>query len=414
MSTRGDQIHKLLALLHKHADLVAEAFDGEVHGGDKQRGHAIDALVENSALKPYEEGTFRLNPRLREFLGDFLSSYHAYQALRGIRGTLGQAREQWQELRRAKDEGNYRNVETLSVALEDSIANMAFDIERNLAFLHSLIATQYGNVDGLDAKLRQNRYYHLQVKNFLGEIDGITAFVDSVKNESVRCGLLDIRVLVSRRLGSKMLTWTTQIKDAQAAISKRLLEAQLVAARLKQLSGVSLWMDRRKTTSGWDVEFADNKPLPVALVRPERIHVRPQPDVADTDPVVFDGLTAALMRLPPPKAPPEPAPEAPPQRLIDDANEPPAPPPPHELALMAFAQEVLGSAQALSLFAWKQTRPELAEIDDGAWLIYCRNQLGGGAFEVEVLSEDAPYTCFFNETFFDILVRRREKREVPA
>lgn len=74
MSERSDQVQKVLAVLARHADIVAEAFEGAVSGGDRQHQKGVDALFEIGAIKPYDEDTYRLNPRLREFLSDHLSS----------------------------------------------------------------------------------------------------------------------------------------------------------------------------------------------------------------------------------------------------------------------------------------------------------------------------------------------------
>lgn len=50
-------------------------------------------------------------------------------------------------------------------------------------------------------------------------------------------------------------------------------------ARLKNLSNFALWLDRNKTTTGWGFEGVDLQNAAEALWRPERIKVRPQPDV---------------------------------------------------------------------------------------------------------------------------------------
>src|SRR4051812_42549565 len=105
MSEQGEQVQKVLLALAKHADLVAEAFEGSVSGGDKQRNTSIEALSNLNVLKPYDEDSYRLNPRLREFIADYFSSYQAFQALRRVSGTMQQASEQWRELRRLKLEG---------------------------------------------------------------------------------------------------------------------------------------------------------------------------------------------------------------------------------------------------------------------------------------------------------------------
>ena len=44
MSERGEQVRKVLDALSKHAELIAEGFEGAVLGGDKQRDAGIEAL----------------------------------------------------------------------------------------------------------------------------------------------------------------------------------------------------------------------------------------------------------------------------------------------------------------------------------------------------------------------------------
>ena len=138
MSERRDQVEKLLGVLHRHSDLLSEAFEGEITGDTRQRAKAIEALFEAGALKPYDEDTYRLNPRLREFIADHFSSYHAYQSLRAVSGTMRQAYAQWRELRRLKDKGTRRNADTLLAALDESIAEISYSIEHNLAMLYEI------------------------------------------------------------------------------------------------------------------------------------------------------------------------------------------------------------------------------------------------------------------------------------
>ena len=48
--------------------------------------------------------------------------------------------------------------ETVESALEESVIDIAYSIEHNLSLLHSLISTQYGNVEDLASKFRQNKF----------------------------------------------------------------------------------------------------------------------------------------------------------------------------------------------------------------------------------------------------------------
>lgn len=405
MNERGDQVQKLLASLAKHADLIAEAFDGAVSGGDKQRNAGIEALFGLGVLKPYDEDSYRLNPRLREFFADYFSSYHAFQALRRVSGTMQQAQEQWRELRRLKSVGASKDVGRLYAALDESIVEMAYSIEHNLAMLHSLLSTQYGNVDDLSSKLRQNRYYAKQVRQFLSDVEGIDAFVEQIAEEALASGLSEVRHLVTRRLGARCLTWTSQIKDAQTVISKRLFEAKLMEARLKRLSRFALWLTRHKTADGWDLAVEEG--ASVAIFRPEHIELRPQPDVADTDPAAWDGLLAAVAKLPPKQAPATPRVEPGPQLLLeDDGNEVEESLDPAQKALRELVADASRSDAAISLLGWKRGRTELAEVSDEAWLMFSCLQLKGGGLRLTFVEQAALEPFPVNEAFYDVEVRR--------
>jgi hypothetical protein len=405
MNERGDQVQKLLATLAKHADLIAAAFEGSVSGGDKQRDAGIEALFALGALKPYDEDSYRLNPRLREFCADHFSSYHAFQALRRVSGTMQQAQEQWRELRRLKASGSAKDQDRLYAALDESIVEMVYSIEHNLSMLHSLLSTQYGNVDDLNSKLRQNRYYSRQVAQFLRDVEGIDAFVEQTADEATASGLAEVRHLVTRRLGSKGLSWTSQIKDAQAVISKRLFEAKLMETRLKRLSRFSLWLTRHRTADGWELPVESE--APVALFRPERIELRAQPDVADTDPVTRENLIVAVSKMPVKKVPSTASSDAGPLLLIEDnETEVAEPQDPVRRALRELVALASLSDEGVSLLSWKRMRPELAEVLDETWLMFSCMQLKGGGLRLS-FAESADLDPFaINESFYDIEVRR--------
>lgn len=403
MSERGDQVQRLLGALAKHSDLVAEAFEGSVSGGDKQRNAGIEALFGLNVLKPYDEDSYRLNPRLREFMADYFSSYQAFQALRRVSGTMQQAREQWRELRRLKLAGATKDVVRLHAALDESIVEMAYSIEHNLTLLHSLISTQYGNVDDLSSKLRQNRYYAQQVKLFLQDVESIDVFVDFVADEAIASGLPQVRQLVIRRLAARRLQWTSQIKDAQAVISKRLFEAKLMEVRLKRLSRFALWLTRNRTSDGWDL--AVDEKTDVALFRPEGLELRSQPDVTDMEPATREGMLAAAAKMPKKPTVSTAETDPGPQLLLDDDTELQEAVDPQKVALRDLAIQLESATGAISLLSWKHRRNELTDVTDEAWLMFACLQLKGSGFRVEFvqLFDLDPFPI--NERFHDIEVR---------
>jgi len=411
MSERGDQLQKLLGVLARHSDLVAQAFDGSVSVGDRQRNPGIEALFAIGALKPYDEDIYRLNPRLREYFTDYFSSYHAFQALRRVSGTMQQAQEQWHELRRLKrSHGTVREQDKMYAALDESIVDIAYSIERNLRMLHSLLSTQYGNVENLMSKMRQNRYYSRQVVQFLHDVEEISAFVDRAEEETTESGMHEVRHLVTRRLGARRLSWISQIKDAQAVISGRLFEAKLMEARLKRLSRFALWLTQNQTVGGWDLFI--EKDIPMSVVRPVGITLRPQPDVADTDATTSERLLLAVSKLPDPKGVVVAAPknEAPQILIEDDDAQIVEVEDPVQKCLRELARHVTQREEPVSLIGWKRAYPEIADFSDDAWLMFSSLQLKGVGLRLNfsVVADDEPFAV--NEGFYDIEVSKPKGR----
>ena len=407
MSEKGVQVQRLMAALDKHSDLVAEAFEGSVSSGDKPRNASIEALSGINALKPYDEDVYMLNPRLREFIADHLSSYQAFQALRQVSGSMRQAHEQWNELRRLKESGSIRDMGRLESALEESVIDIAYSIEHNLSLLHSLISTQYGNVDDLASKFRQNKYYGRQIDTFLRDVGSIDTIVEMIGDEAISSGLPHIRHLVVRRLGAKRLQWTAHIKDAQSLISKRLFDAKLMEARMKRLSRFALWLVRNRTTDGWEVNVTERSDR--ALFRPEPISLRPQPDVGDTDPEITNSLVAAMERMPRKIAVKVRHDDSGPQMIIVEPNDPLNVLAPEQTALRELLAEATVAIDPVSLVAWKSGKPEIADMPDQAWLMYACTQLLGSGLRLNFIGDPVPEVFAINEGFHDIEVYAPER-----
>lgn len=169
MSSRRDSIQRLFQTLDKHSEIVSDAFAGQVSGGDRARENAITALVNVGALKPYEEGTYYLSAPLYEYCSSALASFHALQVLTRIRGHIYQATEQWEELRMLRLTGSSNEVARMERALERSIIEIGEAVERNITLLNAMVSGQYGNVQDLQAKMRQNLFYLREIEASLDE-----------------------------------------------------------------------------------------------------------------------------------------------------------------------------------------------------------------------------------------------------
>lgn len=161
-------------------------------------------------------------------------------------------------------------------------------------------------------------------------------------------------------------------------------------------------MTRNKTADGW--ELAVEQDVSVAVFRAECLELRPQPNVADTDPAAWDGLLEAARKLPPPRAAPTPPKgQAGPQLVIeDDSNEVVEPVDPQRAALQELVERLSRGTDMVSLLAWKAGRRELADVSDEAWLMFACIQLKGSGFPVRFVETRSTEPFPINELFHDI------------
>ncbi|CAN7599490.1 hypothetical protein [Polaromonas sp. LjRoot131] len=404
MSERNGQIQRVLSTLASHGDLIAEGLVGTIHsgGGYRARDKAIEALVSIHALTPYEEGAYRLNPRLREFISDHLVSYNAFQTLTRLRDQIYQARTQWTNLRLMHSEGVVTDAEKLEWALDDTVTNISYEMDRNLTLLNSHISTEYGNVESLSAKIRQNVFYAKEVKSCLDEIRQLDSTVEMIDGEALSGGFQRVRALVNGRLRSRLHHWTTRLNDIQHEISKRLFKARKLEQKLRNLGKVALWLNQNQLTGGFDIDVDES--LPVALITPTVVVNTWNVDVRDTDPIVYDGLVAAVARLPAPRMPPveQAAPDA--QQVMSVVQEiVVAEREPVDDLIEHLLDVMLGEPdRGMSLLEWKRTHG-LADVGDEEWLLYASSQMATMGYKVDPQLMDRA-EGIYNDLFDDIVV----------
>lgn len=406
MATKSDQVQRLLETLARHADIIAEGFSGSIVADDKVRNRAIDELAALNAIRAYDEDSYRLNPRLREFIADHLLSFQAFERLTRISGAMRQARDQWSELKALKSDGAVADAQRLEWALDDTIFGIGEAVARNLAMLHSLVSSQYGNVDNLNSKIRQNRYYAKEVIELIKEVLTIGGLVDDIAPDATSRGMPHIRQLLRRQLGSRVGGWVNQIKDAQAVISKRLFDTRRLEERLRRLSTYSLWLNQNKGLNGWDVDIGEH--AAPEIFRPEPMPVRPQVDARDDDAGELSKVVEAARRMPPPKSPSAKEPSCEPQVVVADTmEETDVALEPYEEAIEELFDEVMRCERPISLLRWKEGRASLESISEEAWLLYAVAQLQANEFDVDFERSAVLEGFPINTVFHDVLASRQ-------
>ncbi|MBF8178393.1 hypothetical protein [Herminiimonas contaminans] len=406
MNEGSKQVAELFRTLARHCELLAEAFNGSVDGDDRKRANAIDALVTVKALKPYEDGVYELNPRLREFVADHLVTYQAYQRLTRVSATIKQARLQWREIRDLRVTGDYADVEKLERAFNDSVSDIAYAVERNLELLHSLVNTQYGNVNNFASKLRQNVFYSNEVASLLREMEQVEQVFTQVADEALHEGTLNVRQLVNRRLLVRLLDWTQRIKSAQEVITRRLFLSRQLEDRLRQLATTSLWLRQNKTASGFEIDVKDT--APAVLFKSEAIAVKRQIDVLDSDSLMQDALRDAVARIPPREVFSL-TEEVDLERItartdVDDQVVEELLP--HERAIEVLVEELMQPGAGISLVEWKTKGSDADELSMEEWLLFSSIQLQSEGFCIKYLEDEAESRMTLNRQFHDVVVSR--------
>lgn len=242
-------------------------------------------------------------------------------------------------------------------------------------------------------------------------------FVQRVQDTAVGEALAGVRRLVVRRLRTRMLPWSARLKDVQAEISRRLFEARLMEKRLRQLARYLSWLVANASQNGWDVEVpATADP---ALVRPEPLVLRPQPDFSEPIAYNMTRLIEAANRLPASREVRPARPEQDDNVVISDRVETfTVPLEPHEVALERLRVELEerangGQSEPVSLATWKQGAEAdvagLGETPLEHWLFYVATQLRTDEYRLSLVPSGVTESFPVNTLFCDIDVLRLRK-----
>lgn len=405
-----NQVRQILAVMNRHGDVISDAVDGTVDLRDAAYNTGIDALVGINALMPFEEGQYQLNPRIRSFLSEQLAQYSAFQALTRISDQIHGARTKWRELVHIKESGDLRDMAALEESLGYTVNEIVHFTVQNLLLLNIQISTDYGNVETLKAKLRQNAFYGNGVKNLAAELEQLEAFTIEIDRGALSKGLHSVRHMVNTRIRSRLGMWMSRLNDVQATITKRLFIAKKLDSELMYLSKAVLWLTRNPTRGGFEV-FVDEK-VDAALLRPVAIKVRPQVDVSDAGAPVQDIYVKAIQRLKPMPDPWERKETVIRQYVLSTAVKEIEAELTIEDALMEELVDALYESDEpyLSVSQWQPEKRAMHAIDTESWLLYAAGQLHMMGMHVEFNMTERQ-AGVFNDVFEDVLVSLPESED---
>lgn len=406
MSEPLNPIQQLLKALSDHSALVSEAIRGPVSTGGK-RNKGVDVLIRMRALLPVDEDTYYLNPLLREFIGDYVVSYGAFRQLAQLDMPIRQLRNDFDQLRESRHEGSVRDADRAMDRLDQAVVRIGFLMDQNLQMLGAKVTTNFGDVDSVAGKIRENRFYYEEVRRFSRQIVTLDIKVQEMEREAIGLQLPDVRRMFNVRILSRLADWTARIGDIQRVVSKNLFSLRQIEQRQRNLANVALWLSKNRMSEGFELDVLPE--VAAGLLTPAGLVTTWNVDVADNDPVVTEGILAAAKRLPPVTTAPKPEPiESPEVITTGQAVVEPVVEPIDELidAYVDFIRSHAPSSyeDPASLLQWRERHGEAYGLDDSVtdeeWLLYACTQIASAGLQVKVLARarvPGDYNDFFTD-----------------
>ena len=396
-----DQVQKILDILHRHSDVISQSLVGSVSDAEEGMQKGIAALLGVNALMPVETGVYQLNPRLRGFLADRLAQYSAMQTLTRISEQIHGGRAKWRELVEMRQSGDVRDIAQIEESLSYTLNEIVYFMGQNLRLLNHQTATDYGNVESMKRKLRQNRFYGESVKTLINELNQLQEFVETVDNEALAYGHHEMRQMVNVRVKARMPDWRVQLNDIQASISKRLFAKRRVDRELKILYDTVLWLVRNPTLDGFEIELGASPPP--SLLAPWPIRVRPRTDIHASGIGQEKLLQSVAARLPAASVP-ESSKESKAKQIVRSTSVEVIELPMRDEDLLL--EELIDflrseSRRPLEISQWQLARRQAAGLSEESWLLYATHQLAAHGIRAELQITDAPDT--FNAVFDDVM-----------
>jgi hypothetical protein len=398
-----DQVQKILETLHRHSDVISMSLVGRISdiNTDENTGKGIAALTRVGALLPMGDGAYQLNPRIRRFLNERLSQFSALQALTRISEQLQSGRAQWRELISIQTNGDVAAKAEIEDALIYTVGEIVYFMRQNLRLLNHQTATDFGNVESMKRKLRQNRFYGDNVKTLVVELDQLDAFLSTVETESLQFNLHEMRNLLTTQIKSQMGIWRHQLNEIQSLISQRLFVRRQIEADLRLLFDAVLWLENNPTRNGLEVELGQSAP-PV-LLSPMPIKVRSHYDVRAKGTDQERILCSVANKLPLNRTPgPTKEPRIKQLVLSVEPEVAEVELSPEDLLVQELIDELRTSERPFEILRWQRDRRVSAGIGDEEWLLYASSQLAisGVHTELQIFRERDT----FNAVFDDVMV----------
>lgn len=406
MSIPSSAIQQLLKALHDQSAVVSEAMRGPIFAGGK-REKGVDTLIRMRALVPMDEDTYYLNPLLREFIGGHLVSFGAFKQLARLDAPLRQLELEFNLLVDFRREGALHDADLAEGRLGDVVLQIKELLDGNLLLLGTKVRTNFGDVESVAGKLRENRFYFNEVRRFSRQIVILDKKVQHLEGEALAHHLPEVRRLLNVGLLSRLPEWSGRIRDIQTIVSRNLYALRQIEERQRNLSAIALWLSKNSMAEGFDLDVGPEAAAKLAM--PSTVKCTWTIDVNDRDIAVTEGMLKAAQRLPPLAALSKPAPMEPPVVLAtEQLVVKPEIDPVDELieSYLDFIRTNPSAQPELdhSLVRWREAHDKEAhlpsDITHEEWLLYACSQVAAAGLRVEMVARERR-SGEFNDIFTD-------------
>lgn len=411
-------IRDALSALARHADHVQGLVVSSTVASDAIPPVVLRGLRQASALRPAASDSWRLHPRLREYLQDHEQLNQPFPSIAEIGSKVSTLLSLLEEAHLTWTD---RDMESLQMQLEE-MATQVYDIadlaERNLKVLGRMMSVKYGAVTTLAAKLAQNRWYAKQAGNLGDDLTRLARGANKLESDADARGW-EIARLVRRVLVDNMNGWSQRLSSIQSQLRQELYQLREVQANVRNLSRMDAFLMQNPAWPG--IELSDQQEIPDFLQSMALPSLRPNADPLDDDHSVQRDMAEIAEAIPARKVSRQEE-SVPRMRLMRDLEEPVAQPDPYLLLLRQFAVAVASAENPVSVLDWAACTPAAAilrppattAVRPSVWLMFTvcaldgrTHRVGGRpiAFEVEELVNAPDEGSRHSHTFRDALVR---------
>ena len=376
-------IKDVLQTLGRHGETIEHALQEVVSHHSGEATTAINALRQVSALRAVGRDGYRLHPRLKEYLQDHLQAYPAFQRLDEIGSRITNMRSHWHEVDRLIfQQGDQEAIAAHIIAIHSDAFDILDSMDRNVALLHTLLSTRYGNVKSLAIKQGQNRYYDQQSKMLALDLSRLSNIGHEIEKESAERGLEEISTFMRHHLLVRILPWQEGLSELQTQIRQDIFRTRRIEQDSKYLTRLDVLLRNQPAWRGFDVELSGH--IPDFLLAASIPALRPNIDLLDTEYSMQKEMEDLARSLPPMKAPaPDPEPPQRHKRIRHEAK--PVQIPPASIALSRLTKDLQAADKGISLCEWQLTDTDAMTMSSAVWLVFSLMALRSDGYQVNMV-----------------------------